>query len=908
MQTSGPFPIFRVLAASLAMGLLSGCSANFVPSSVAPEQVPIGNIQGSVHGGQSPVTGAQIYLFAAGTGGYGSGATSLITSGKAGVACNPGTGNSNPALNNACYVTTDNNGNFALTGDYTCTQGQDVYMVAVGGNPGLSPGSFVTGATFTSASSTITVVSSTWVVPGMTVSGTGVSGTVTAVNGTTVTLNQGTTGGSTENVMLSGSGSQVTTGATFSANSSTITVTSATGISTGMTISGSGVGGTVTRINGTTLTLSQNTAAASVGSVTFSVPPTTATFALGSNQVNVASATGISTGMTISGTGIGGTVTAVNGTTLTMSQNATANSPNTGANVSFGTPVNNTGIVQMAALAQCPTTGRDLSSKVSYLVINEVTTVAFAYSMSGFGVDAFDVSTGLSSLQTVPTDPKITAMNNAFANANNIVNLQWGQAPTTANNNSNSYNPQNKLYALASIVATCVNTSSAWSSQCTQLFGYAPNGTAVPTDEATALFNIAHNQGQNFANIWGMYPTTPVFVSQQTDNPAKSWTDWTMPVIYKGLVSLPSTSDTPPTYTSGPFSIAFDSSGYAWIGDRVNGVVEIEPQGKSTAVDINGAGTNFSMVKGVAVSPVDQSIWISDNKANKVWVMAPGGGSIGATPIAVPGGPIMTAFSTNTSTNPSQAYEANETNSTISLITGVSPYNLTSTTSVNVVDPGWIAVDQKGSAWIPSSQNTETGDLYQKENGNSGTYKWRGAVNGGAVYAYSLAIDSSGNIWLGDISGTNQVDEIAAGGTGVTNTLSTASGGVSGPYKLAIDGGNNVWICNSVNNATLHPPNPNGTGWPATVSAHTTLPATSTKWLSSTGFNTGAPIISTDGTTPLYPYCVVAAPDPSGNLWVANSDGSVSQLLGVATPTAAPLSGGAGPMNGGAAGNMGTMP
>src|ERR1700761_7722691 len=132
------FPIFRVLSASLAALLLAGCSASFAPSAVTPNRVPIGNIQGMVHGGQAPVTGAQIYLFAAGTGGYGTSATSLITSGGTGVSCNAATGMSYAALNGACYVTTDAGGNFVLSGDYTCTEGQQVYMVAVGGNPGLA--------------------------------------------------------------------------------------------------------------------------------------------------------------------------------------------------------------------------------------------------------------------------------------------------------------------------------------------------------------------------------------------------------------------------------------------------------------------------------------------------------------------------------------------------------------------------------------------------------------------------------------------------------------------------------------------------------------------------------------------------------------------------------------------------
>ena len=123
------FPVVKVVLASLAVGLMSGCSGSFAPGPIQLNRTQIGNIQGAVHGGQAPVTGAHIYLYAAGTGGYGTNATSLISS-TAPNAFEDGDGN--------YYVVTDGNGNFALGGDYTCTEGTQVYMVAVGGNRSAS--------------------------------------------------------------------------------------------------------------------------------------------------------------------------------------------------------------------------------------------------------------------------------------------------------------------------------------------------------------------------------------------------------------------------------------------------------------------------------------------------------------------------------------------------------------------------------------------------------------------------------------------------------------------------------------------------------------------------------------------------------------------------------------------------
>jgi sugar lactone lactonase YvrE len=78
-------------------------------------------LTGRVKGGQNPISNATIALYAAGSGGPGAGAVKLT----------PQT----PQL------TTDSQGNFSITGDYTCPSGTaQVYLVAQGGNPGL-PGS-----------------------------------------------------------------------------------------------------------------------------------------------------------------------------------------------------------------------------------------------------------------------------------------------------------------------------------------------------------------------------------------------------------------------------------------------------------------------------------------------------------------------------------------------------------------------------------------------------------------------------------------------------------------------------------------------------------------------------------------------------------------------------------------------
>ncbi len=112
-------PRRRVLSriALLAVGplLLSGCGS--IPAA-APSQ-PGSTLQGSVHGGQQPVSGARIFLYAAGSSGNGVAANDLLA----------------PRI-----ITTDTAGAFTITNDYLCpTPNTEVYLVARGGNPGLAP-------------------------------------------------------------------------------------------------------------------------------------------------------------------------------------------------------------------------------------------------------------------------------------------------------------------------------------------------------------------------------------------------------------------------------------------------------------------------------------------------------------------------------------------------------------------------------------------------------------------------------------------------------------------------------------------------------------------------------------------------------------------------------------------------
>lgn len=100
-------------AAALSLGL-TGCTAVFQSAS-SPVVVSGAKLHGSVHGGQQPIVNAAIHLYAASTSGYGAAVSDLLT----------------------ITVNTDSNGSFNFPSSaYSCTAGQQLWIVAIGGQPG----------------------------------------------------------------------------------------------------------------------------------------------------------------------------------------------------------------------------------------------------------------------------------------------------------------------------------------------------------------------------------------------------------------------------------------------------------------------------------------------------------------------------------------------------------------------------------------------------------------------------------------------------------------------------------------------------------------------------------------------------------------------------------------------------
>ncbi len=115
--------------------LLAGCGSAALGNGLSdPSATNIPALGGTVFGGQQPIIGATIQLYAAGTTGYGSVGRPLVN------CTGPADGNGVPTA--PCTgVTTGAGGMFTITNDYVCPPNAYVYIVANGGNSHYSTGS-----------------------------------------------------------------------------------------------------------------------------------------------------------------------------------------------------------------------------------------------------------------------------------------------------------------------------------------------------------------------------------------------------------------------------------------------------------------------------------------------------------------------------------------------------------------------------------------------------------------------------------------------------------------------------------------------------------------------------------------------------------------------------------------------
>jgi hypothetical protein len=400
----------------------------------------------------------------------------------------------------------------------------------------------------------------------------------------------------------------------------------------------------------------------------------------------------------------------------------------TGGNPGLGGGGTNSSIALMAALGPCSLFGGQLTLDPSrFITINEVTTVASAYALSGF-MDPVTTQIGTSSTNAA-------GLANAFQTVNNLVNPMTGQARTQTLA-GNSFVPQSEIYGLADILATCVN-SSGGSAQCNTLFSDAtPSGGTAPANTLQTILSIATHPTSQASTLSGLISPTAPF------QPSSGSSNWLMEVDY-GLFS-------PVEATS----IAIDTSGNIWSPYTTGGsntffVTVYNNSGVSQPISTTYTGGALS------------NLFIAFDPAGIPWLAATQAGSSGPNGVVIKltsNGTVATNFNTPGLTSPtgiaidgagnvwvpnhsligtSSVFKFGNDGSLLSPLTGYTAPSLTGLTS-------GVAIDNSGNAWVSGGGGVVT------EFSNSGAVL--SGANGYTGAGGQLAIDKFGNIWPGKLS------------------------------------------------------------------------------------------------------------------------------------------------------------
>jgi len=853
---------------SVAVLPLAGCSLGAVQLSGA---APVSSVQGTgmtgkIYGGQQPVTGATIQLYAAGTSGYGTGATPLIVSGNYFVGGAPNCVASS-SVTCTSLPQSDGNGNFTITGDYSCPSStSQVYLVATGGNPGISPNPiFVAGAAPTSGSGATATLSV----------GTGVvfSGSTIAIQVNGVADYAGTVAAGTTLAALS---SQINSGA--------LSVTTSVTGGNVLTVTGpAGASNTLT-FTGTALTDNPNNPALALMAGLGSCGSLNALTTVNINEVTtVATVWALQQFMSATyGTagvfGIGAPSTTYNG--VQSAQVAMANSfniiPNM-VNLSIGTPGPTT-----SASATTVSVGSTLVPNISVekdKIATLANILASCINTSG-GTQSGDIA-----CSTLFTDSKPTGQSNAAADT-----IQAALDIAT--------NPGNNVTTLIALAGTQPPFSGGLSTanDFTIAIGYAPQISGAdqivsPYGVAIDAYGNAWFDNSNSSALDGLLEISPA--GALIAGPYHTFT------ASGNCASAPCTpvqntlAASTRTFTKAK-GIGIDLNGYVWATNNSDALAS--SSGAASVAVLQGssaAGVGSPTATGSAVgyyttsSPYNVAI----DPANTVYVV--GNASTTASPINVfPVGSVSSssagaAYQAAGGTLPSVAYQ---------------PYGIS--IDMNTAATGgpflWLG-ETSGCSTVGAIQqyNTTGSNAYQPTansaiaNATTSSCAVTSQTVADTIAATTnlplgTAIDANNNVWVvnstaSTSAGVTYLVPTATGAVGSTSTssvtLTNSPATVSTSQYVAVDGFNKAWVSQGSGNTI------------AVYTASTTSGSPVITATPSTGIIHSETVSATNATK--VQTVRQLAIDGSGNVWMSGNSSTagsyVVMIVGAAGPVVTPL-------------------
>jgi streptogramin lyase len=426
-----------------------------------------------------------------------------------------------------------------------------------------------------------------------------------------------------------------------------------------------------------------------------------------------------------------------------------------------GLPVGETNpaLALMSAFGACPEGQTTFASTVPYVFINEVTTVAAIYALSGFMTDATHVS-------SANTPGALQGIANAFRTVPNLVDLSTGTA-RIQNVAGNGDVPQSEINSLANLLVSCVNSDGT--SACGPLFSNAPgaNGTS-PTDTIAAALNIAHNPGANATALFNASLTTPVFGPALAAAP----NDWTLALTFYADKMV------------APYFPAIDSLGNVWVPGYIgNNLIEFDPTGKilSGTAGFTGGGLNLPYSIAIDASDNPWVINFGPVNASTVSKFSPTGASLTSSPF-----PCATACFFPAFDSAQNLWISGSDHTTVLRGDG----SVLKTFSTAAYDSG-IAINSTGIGWTIGQPRTLSHfSLPATQTSSSETTT---ATSGTELT--SIAIDSADNVWYAS-NQNNAIGVSDKNGAIVSPANGYTGGGLKGPAQIAVDGSNRIWVAN----------------------------------------------------------------------------------------------------------------
>jgi hypothetical protein len=510
----------------------------------------------------------------------------------------------------------------------------------------------------------------------------------------------------------------------------------------------------------------------------------------------------------------------------------------------------NHAILLAAMLGPCSSVGASTN-----VVVNEVTTVAAAYALSGFATVSGSGGTQASLNIGAPTS-NAQGLADAVANAALLVNSATGAVNPSS---STVLVPSALIYALANTMANCVNTTEYNALPCTTILPLAtPPGGTQPVNIFQALINIAKYPGRNVVSLIDAAGSYAPFSTTLTDGGSSTTVlnDLSMALAFPNstLAGAPTT----------PLTLTVDNSDDVWVLGAANASYDYITEFSSPSA---GASYTNSLGSTAALASTENIRGGAFDTLGNLWMPDGNTGSI----IEIPSG-----------SGPSAAVD----NVISGLVTTGTKKYIDANTYTVAVDGSnnvWSAsYGAQGNCYIPTAGSgsksvceyvevVKGSSSYSVTNLFSSTQEAAPSVRGMFADANTNASYSSykGNIWAADygLSGGSTTPgnsvEILKPSTGALTTVTVGASG-AGTYAVALDNTSSGWVTNTTIPGLYYVAQ-NSTS-SSSGTAATSASATGVLNTSASPASTATTSVAVGGlNAPTYD-----AIDGAGNVWIAN--------------------------------------